>query len=414
MKIAFYIHHTTIKAGGIFTYSIGVLNLLLSSDEIEKIFLIVSEKTKEKITSLLKNHKITLVVVNRSNFFVKLKLSFSYLAYDIFLLQQNYSRGNTRFLFLKKFSAWINPYRSIIKKLDADVLHIPIQYSPIYGIDIPLITTMHDVQELIMPENFSASDRLHRALNSKKAVDESDQIIVSFKHVKEDVIKYFGLNDGQISVCPPPFHEEWFVNKNATLTNELISKYNLQERFILYPAATWKHKNHVALFRALALLKEKNFLIQLICTGNQTNYSSDLIIEAENIGIENQVKFLGIVSEEDLVGLYKMTSLVVIPTTYEAGSGPLYEAMRYGAPVICSNVTSLPDAIGNNDFTFDPNDYQRIANLIINVMTDEEFRKRNIDNSKLRIEHFQKQDYVSNFVGAYKKAIQHKKGKAKL
>ena len=414
MKIAFYIHHTTIKAGGVYTYSIGVLNLLLSSNDIEKVFLIVSENTKEKVTALFRHPKINLIVINRSNFLLKLRLSFSYAAHDIFLLQKNYLPGKNRFQSLKKFSGWINPYKSTIRKLNADVLHIPIQYSPIYGLDIPLITTMHDLQELIMPENFSAGERLHRALNSKKAVDESNQIIVSFKHVKEDVIKYFGLNDEQISICPPPFHEEWFVNKKATPSNELISKYKLRDKFILYPAATWKHKNHVTLFRALSLLKEKNFLIQLICTGNQTNYSSDLIIEAERLSIKDQVKFLGIVSEEDLVGLYKVTSLVVIPTTYEAGSGPLYEAMRYGAPVICSNVTSLPDAMGNNDFTFDPNNHQRIANLIINVMTDEDFRKRNIDNSKSRIEYFKKQDYVSNFVDAYKKAIQHKKEKAKL
>ena len=116
----------------------------------------------------------------------------------IYLVRADFSQ-------LKKFSGSINPYKSIIRKLNADVLHIPIQYSPIYGLDIPLITTMHDLQELIMPENFSAGERLHRALNSKKAVDESDQIIVSFKHVKEDVIKYFGLNDEQISICPPPF-----------------------------------------------------------------------------------------------------------------------------------------------------------------------------------------------------------------
>ena len=49
----------------------------------------------------------------------------------------------------------------------------------------------------------------------------------------------------------------------------------------------------------------------------------------------------GIVPEEDLIGLYKWASLVVIPTLYEAGSGPLYEAMKYSTPVICSNVTSV-------------------------------------------------------------------------
>ncbi len=408
MIIAFYIHQTTIKAGGIFTYSIGVLNLLLSSKEIEKIYLITSKEVKQKVDLIIKHPKIELIIVDRAKFLVKFKLSLSYLAYDNFLLQQNYLPNKIRFHWLKTFSSWINPYKSIIKKLNADVFHIPIQYSPVYGIDIPLITTMHDLQELIIPQNFLSSERLHRVINNKKAVDESDQIIVSFNHVKDDIKKYFDLRDEQITVCPPPFHEEWFVNKSGTPTEDLISKYGLNDKFILYPAATWKHKNHIALFNALSLLKEKNFFIQLICTGNKTEYYSDLINKAENLGIKDLVKFLGIVSEEDLVGLYKKTSLVVIPTTYEAGSGPLYEAMRYGSAVVCSNVTSLPEAIGKDEFTFDPFDSQRLADLIFSGITDEGFRKRNIENSQSRLEFFKIQNYESNFLDAYKLAVKHK------
>ena len=353
------------------------------------------------------------MVVDRKNPVIKFKLALSYLSHDIFFLQQNYLGSSTKFNWIISFSNWINPFKSKLEDLNADVLHIPIQFSPIYGLDIPIITTMHDLQELIMPENFSAGERLHRALNSKKAVDDSDQIIVSFNHVKQDVIKYFNLRDDQISVCPPPFHEEWFVNKSGTASDELKVKYKLEDKFLLYPAATWKHKNHITLFNALKVLKAKNHIVQLICTGNKTDYCDELISSAEKLEIVNQVKFLGIVSEEDLVGLYKLTSLVVIPTAYEAGSGPLYEAMRYGVPVICSNVTSLPEAIGSDDFTFNPDDPQRIAELILKGLNDEEFRKRNIGNSRLRLEFFKKQDYAANFLEAYKKAIQHKKEKVK-
>lgn len=413
MKIAYYIHHTTIKAGGVFTYSVGVLNLLLKSNDIEKIFLIISSESRKSLLNILNHPKVILVVVDRKNPVIKFKLALSYLSHDIFFLQQNYLGSSTKFNWIISFSNWINPFKSKLEYLNADVLHIPIQFSPIYGLDIPIITTMHDLQELIMPENFSAGERLHRALNSKKAVDDSDQIIVSFNHVKQDVIKYFNLRDDQISVCPPPFHEEWFVNKSGTASDELKVKYKLEDKFLLYPAATWKHKNHITLFNALKVLKAKNHIVQLICTGNKTDYCDELISSAEKLEIVNQVKFLGIVSEEDLVGLYKLTSLVVIPTAYEAGSGPLYEAMRYGVPVICSNVTSLPEAIGSDDFTFNPDDPQRIAELILKGLNDEEFRKRNIGNSRLRLEFFKKQDYAANFLEAYKKAIQHKKEKVK-
>lgn len=411
MKVAFYIHHTTIKAGGVFTYSVGVLNLLLTSNEIEKIFLIISSETKESFAKILDHPKIIPVLIDRKKYSIKFRLALSYLAYDIFLLQRNYLGGDMKFKWLKHFSDWINPYKSKVNGLNPDLFHSPIQFSPIYGLDIPLITTMHDLQELIMPENFSAGERLHRALNSKKAIDDSDQIIVSFNHVKEDVKKYFGFTDDQVSVCPPPFHEEWFVNKSGTPSEELKMKYKLEDKFILYPAATWEHKNHIALFKALKILKDKNQIVSLICTGNRNDYYDELISTSKNLGIEDQVKFLGIISEEDLVGLYKLTSLVVIPTAYEAGSGPLYEAMRYSVPVICSNVTSLPEAIGSDEFTFNPNDHQRIAELILKGLNDEDFKKRSLANSKSRLEYFKQQDYAANFLEAYRIAIQHKKEK---
>lgn len=408
MKICFYLHYTENTSGGINTYSKSVLNLLLGSQDIKKVYLVFSKESAELVKSLLNSVKLIPLPIERKSKPNTFLLLISHLTFDIYNILINYGINRRKIKFLKKISSWINPYRKI-SSLSIDLVHIPLRFSPIYGLDIPLITTMHDLQELIMPENFSAGERLHRALNSKKAVDESDQIIVSFNHVNEDVKKYFGFTDDQVSVCPPPFHEEWFVNKSGTPSEELKMKYKLEDKFILYPAATWKHKNHIALFNALKILKDKNQIVPLICTGNRNDYYDELISISKKLGIENQVKFLGIISEEDLVGLYKLTSLVVIPTAYEAGSGPLYEAMRYSVPVICSNVTSLPEAIGSNEFTFNPSDHQRIAALILKGLNDEDFKKRSLANSKSRLEYFKQQDYAANFLEAYRKAIQHKK-----
>ena len=410
MKICFYLHHSENTSGGVLTYSKAVLGLLLGSQEIEKIYLVHSKGNIHLVKSFANSDKIITIPINHLGKVNSFRLLISYLLFDIYHILVNYGISGRKIKLLKFLSSWISPYRRI-NSLKVDLIHIPVRFSPIYGLEIPLITTTHDLQELIIPENFSSGERLHRTLNSKKAIDESDHVIVSFSHVKEDVKKYFGLNDEMISVCPPSFHQEWFVDDIGTASKELINKYGLDNKFILYPAATWKHKNHIALLQALSILKVKNIVIQLIITGNKTDYHEELISSAEKLSVNTCVKFLGIISEADLVGLYKLTSLVVIPTMYEAGSGPLYEAMRYYAPVICSNVTSLPEAIGNDEFTFNPDDYHRIAELILKGLDDEEFRKRNIDNSKARLEYFKQQDYISNFLEAYRKAIQHKKDK---
>ena len=73
---------------------------------------------------------------------------------------------------IKKVAVFLNPYNKICST-DAELLHVPLQYSPIYGCKIPVITTMHDVQEFHFPTFFDAKERLHRAINSKKSVEES-------------------------------------------------------------------------------------------------------------------------------------------------------------------------------------------------------------------------------------------------
>jgi glycosyltransferase involved in cell wall biosynthesis len=264
---------------------------------------------------------------------------------------------------------------------------------------------MHDLQEFHYPEHFDSTERLHRSMNTKKAIEESNHIIVSFKHVKEDIIKYFKVPEEKISICPPPFAESWFLAKEESSWEDLSMKFGIKKNYLLYPAATWKHKNHVTLIRVIKKLRDEGIEINLVCMGNKTNHFKDIQTLIDELKLSDAIYFLGIIPEEDLIGLYKNTSLVVIPTLYEAGSGPLYEAMRFEVPVVCSNVTSLPDTIGNIDFVFDPLDVNAIASKIRQGLIDVEFRRNNIQNSRKRMEEFQKFDYSKNFIEVYHKLI---------
>ncbi len=79
--------------------------------------------------------------------------------------------------------------------------------------------------------------------------------------------------------------------------------------------------------------------------------------------------------------------------------------MRYKIPVICSNVTSLPDMINSNEFVFDPRNPDKIADMIEKGIKDEDFRIRNIENSKQRNSYYENKDYISEFIKMYKCAI---------
>lgn len=406
MRIAFYLHHSHLKAGGIFTYSIGVLKLLISSDKIDTIFLIYSPETENLVRDILNNPKIIPVKVNPSKFTVKFRLVISYFLHDNYLLLNNYLKTKNKLKLLLRLAAILNPYSGRLKKLKADIFHVPLQYSPVYAVNIPVITTQHDFQELYFPEFFTPGERIHRAINQKKAIDYSDSIIVSFKHVKDDLKKFYRIEEEKIFICPPPFSESWFVSEKETNLNELKYKYQLFDDFILYPAATWQHKNHLMLIKALLKIRnESKKEIKLICTGHMTDFYKTIEVEISKVGLQNNIRFLGIIPEADLAGLYKLARLVVIPTLYEAGSGPLFEAMRYNCPVIVSDVTSLPDSIGNSEFIFNPKKLEQLSQLILKGLFDEDFRKRNVENSKKRIQEFRNFDYVLPFINAYKNCL---------
>ena len=307
---------------------------------------------------------------------------------------------------VKRTIAKLNPYHKIISSNEIDIFHVPVQYSPIYKTKIPVVITMHDLQEYHFPQNFSFKERLSRKIKNKMGILDSDHIIVSFKHVKNDIINFFKIDGEKVSVCPPPFAENWFVKEKSTEWNGTAKKYNLGKKFLLYPAATWKHKNHIKLLKAFKRIRDDGLDYNLVCTGNKTEYYNNVIKKnIEELEISGAVYFLGIIPEADLISLYKKTSLVVIPTLYEAGSGPLYEAMRYKAPVICSNVTSLPDTIEDKEFIFDPDDVNGLINKIKKGLMDEGFRKRNIENSINRMAKLKLTDSSLNFINTYNKVI---------
>ena len=408
MKIGYYIHHTSLKAGGIFTYSIGILKLLIKSAEIEKIHLIISSDQEEYFQKIIDSPKIQFKVVDRNNFAINIRFAFSYLLSNAIALYRNRYKKSHHLMFLSKLSLRINPYRKHITSSQIDLLHVPFQYSPIYNAEVPVIITMHDIQEYHYPEYFSSSQKLHRKINNINAINESDHIIVSFDHIKKDLLKYFPIDDSKISICPPPFAEDWFLSNKFTSEEILNKKYELSKRFLLYPAATWKHKNHINLIKAMTKLIEDVLDFQLICTGNITDHHLTIEKEIKKLKLEGKVKFLGIVPEEDLIGLYKAASLVVIPTLYEAGSGPLYEAMRYSSPVVCSNVTSLPGTMSNDNFVFDPNSIDEIVSLIRKMLTDDNLRQNNISNSVERMNYFRSQKYDYRFLNVYQELKQRK------
>jgi glycosyltransferase involved in cell wall biosynthesis len=310
--------------------------------------------------------------------------------------------------------------------LALDLLHFPTQtmlhpdmQTPycltMYGVQelphlvppVPYIITMHDVQELHFPENFTPAQRAIRAVQYWKALEKASAAIVSFDHVKQDLIKYFGLPEDKVRVCPIPFRDISLPETTTAAAESYARKYAAWTPFLLYPAHTWRHKNHIRLLQALRRLRDDGGQnLKLLCTGGTAHhYHAEVLRQVDELGLSEAVRFCGIVPEDELRWLYERAALVTIPTKYEAGSFPLFEAMLLGSPVICSHVTSLPETISDPRFVFDPDDDESLASLIFRMLTDSVFRQENLANSAAQVERLRRVNAAAYFYDAYRRLL---------
>ncbi len=417
-RVGFWLGDASLEYGGIGPYALRVLTSLLEDFEPGWHFVLLCaaappDKLRETIARTPGVADICLIPTAPANQHLQLEQESDL---DAVISPGFGPDDQTRQVRSNYLTRWLDA-------LDLDLLHFPTQtilhrdlqipYSlTIYGVEelphvdpgLPFIITMHDVQELHFPENFTPAQRATRAVHYWKAMEKAGKVIVSFNHVKEDLIKFFGLPSDKIYVCPIPFSAISLREPTPAASRSYGEKYDRSKPFLLYPSHTWRHKNHVLLLRALKEVQRRHMEnLRLICTGGiNHHYHREVLTQVEALGLEDSVLFAGIVPEDELCWLYQHAALVTIPTRYEAGSFPLFEAILLGVPVICSDVTSLPETINDGRFVFDPDDVEALSNLIFRMISDTGFRQDNIANSRAQAQRLRQVNAASYFYQTYR------------
>ena len=137
----------------------------------------------------------------------------------------------------------------------------------------------------------------------------------------------------------------------------LKKKYGIRDRFVMAFGASTKHKNVDFLVRSFVRVRRQlpgDF--QLLLVGCQETDWSDFFRPLMDTYSENDVVCVGFVSDVDVVALYNCTDCFVYPSLYEGFGFPPLEAMACGAPVLASNVSAIPEIVGDAAQTFDPTD----------------------------------------------------------
>lgn len=274
-----------------------------------------------------------------------------------------------------------------IESSGVDLIHFPIQTGFLTA--LPTIYHPHDLQHLHFPEYFSPRERLAREVLLNTLCSDASLVAVASSWVKRDVVEHLGIESEKVEVVPLAPVLGVYPEATPDALNRVRGEHQLPEAFILYPAQTWAHKNHIALLEALALLRdEQGVRVPLVCTGRLTDFFATIEQRMRELRLEDQVRFLGFVSPLDLQCLYRLTRATVIPTKFEAASNPLWEAFTAGSPAACSTVTSLPEQAGDAALLFDAGSPRAIADAVRQLWMDAELRRELVRRGRASVGRF--------------------------
>ncbi len=295
------------------------------------------------------------------------------------------------------------------RRADIDLFHVPYFAPPLFP-RTPTVVTIHDVIPLRLPAyQASAMVKAYMRLVARAAHNATLIITVS-QHAKQDMMDALRLPAERIRVTYEAAGDEYKPITDPALLAQARARYGLGERYIFYLGGLDQRKNVPQLVRAFAYLYKQLDQpdLQLLISGNPDKQKGPLFPDprpiAAELGISDQVIYR-FVEEEDKPAMYSGASLYVFPSLYEGFGLPPLEAMSCGAPVVCSNRTSLPEVVGDAAITVDPEDTRSLVEAMRSVLTDSslamDLRARSLQRATL----FNWRKTATETLSAYEEAL---------
>lgn len=261
-----------------------------------------------------------------------------------------------------------------IESLQIALMHFTTQNG--FLTNIPSIYHPWDLQHLHLPQFFTPLEYRYREVRYRTFCEQAKLIAVASTWIKNDLVRHYGISENKIAVVPMASVLVGYPQPTDDDLAHIQAQYGLPEMFIYYPAQTWAHKNHIGLLKALMILRDVyRMTIPLVLTGTINTYGRTIRRFIKHNRLENQVIMLGYVSPLTVQGLYRLSTMLVFPSRFEGWGLPITEAMSAGVPVICSNVTHLPDLVGDAGIIVDPDDTEALADAIRNLWQNPDLRQ---------------------------------------
>lgn len=263
----------------------------------------------------------------------------------------------------------------------------------------PGVVTVHDLQPLDSPELFSRTKARWLASMLPRSIRAAAHVMTPSSFVKSEVVERFGIDPALVHVVPSSFGPA----QSGASDQSVLEQYGVDERpFVIYPAITYHHKNHITLVRALAECPPE---IHLVLTGRPDAAEDELLAEIDRCGLAERVHRVGRVSSAEFESLMRNALLLAFPSRYEGFGLPVIEAMARDVPVLAADATALPEVVGDAGVLVDPDDIEAWAEAIRRIAESDGERETLIARGRQRALEFEPENCARRLVAVYDEVL---------
>lgn len=264
------------------------------------------------------------------------------------------------------------------------------------------VLTVHDLQVYAFPEFFSPLKRAYLTRSLPRSVRRADVVCVPSSFVAGTVVDTYGTDPAKLVVVPHGLPAP--ASGGAAPPTEaatLRARYRLPERFVVFPAITHPHKDHLTLLRAVAGLPD----LGVVLLGGQGRAEADLVAEIGRLGLGDRVVRPGRIPDADRDGCYLAAVALAFPSRYEGFGAPVLEAMALGCPVVVADATALPEVVGGAGVLVAPGDVDAWRAALAAVAADPAERARLAAAGRERATHFTAAVTAAALLTAYRAVL---------
>jgi glycosyltransferase involved in cell wall biosynthesis len=267
----------------------------------------------------------------------------------------------------------------------------------------PHVLTVHDLQPLEHQATHGPGKRAYLRAVLPHSVRRARAVAVPSDFVRRSVVSRFGVDPARVVTIP---HGVEWRPAEATPSDDLRARYQLDGPVVLYPAITYPHKNHATLVEAFATVVGTGHPdALLVLTGGEGSSELDLAARIERLGIRSRVRRTGRISDADMAGLYEAASVVAVPSRYEGFGLPAVEAMAAGVALVAAATTALPEVVGDAGLLVDALDAGAWAEAIARLLDDPSARVDLVAKGHERARRFTWRANAEGFAELYRGAL---------